>query len=149
VGATGTYGISHLTTVHPVARRLLLPGTVVFAHVPYAETDDEKGRPAVVKVTVGREVTILPGSSALSRRRFPALYVELRDLDTAGLWRPTGVRLREVTVDRIEIVHILGRLSDFDMTRLLPSPGDLFGPGGGDAARAQRQQRNERKGRTP
>jgi hypothetical protein len=89
--------------------------------VPYAEVDDEKTRPAVVKCVVGRQVIILPGFSAASRFRFPTKYVELRDLDAAGLYRPTGVRRKEVTVDRIEIIDVAGHLSDFDMAAVLPS----------------------------
>jgi len=83
--------------------------------VPFPDAEGEKTRPAVIRKVVGRDVTILPASGATSRHRFPARYAELRDLHDAGLRRPTGVRRREVTVDLIEIIGIVGMLSPADM----------------------------------
>jgi hypothetical protein len=133
-GASGTNRVPHLTTVRPVARGRLVPGAVVWAHVPFAEGDAEKTRPTVVKATVGRQVTILPASGAVSRFRFPTKYVELRDLHAAGLSWSTGVRRHEVTLDVIEIIAIVGQLSDFDMTAVLPSSCYREAARGGDAA---------------
>jgi hypothetical protein len=114
----------------------LVPGAVVWAHVPFAEIDEFKTRPAVVVEIVGREVTILPATSSSSRSGYPTEYVELRDLNAAGLNRPTGVRLRETTVDIIEIVDVVGRLSDIDRKAIL-SPVCASGEvGGRDAAAA-------------
>lgn len=122
-----------LSTVRPVARGQLRPGTVVWAHIPYAEIDAEKTRPAVIQSVKGRDVTLFPASSASSRHRFPAAYVELRDLHIAGLPRPTGVRRRQVTVDLIEIVDIAGTLGDRDRHQLL-GPPDQSCAAAGDAA---------------
>jgi hypothetical protein len=111
-----------LSTVRRIPRGQLRPGTVVWAHIPFAEVDAEKTRPAVVESVTGRDVTLLPASSASSRHRFPAEYVELRDVHTAGLRRPTGIRRRRVTVDLIEIVVIAGALGDRDRHQLLGAP---------------------------
>jgi hypothetical protein len=102
--------------------------------VPFAETDNFKTRPAVIKAIVGREVTILSASSSSSRSRYPTEYAELRDLDVAGLNRPTGVRRREITIDIIEVVVVVGRLSDIDMKSVFPSACVSGGVGGRHAA---------------
>lgn len=127
--------VPDLATVRPVAKGRLLPGVVVWAHVPFAEVETEKTRPAVIKSVSGRNVTILPASSATSRHRFPARYAELRDPRDAGLSRPTGIRRREVTVDLIEIISIIGILSDADMASVFHShPCQAASLEGGGAA---------------
>jgi hypothetical protein len=78
--------------------------------------DEDKTRPAVVKSLSDRSVVLRPVSSALSRYRFPARHTELTDPDVAGLHRPTGVQRREVTVDLIELLQIVGALSERDMS---------------------------------
>jgi hypothetical protein len=107
---------------------------MVMAHVPFAEVDAEKTRPAVVKAIVGKQVTLLPATSALFRFRFPNKYVEVRDVHATGLTRPTGIRRREVTVDVIEIIEVVGQLSDFDMPAVFPPSCRRGGADGGDAA---------------
>ena len=104
----------NFAAVRPVAKTKLQPGVVVWAHVPFEELDADKTRPAVVKAVVGRNVTLLPGTTAASRYRYPGRYYELTDLAAAGLSRETGICLEERTVDLIEIVQIIGMLADAD-----------------------------------
>jgi hypothetical protein len=103
----------------PIARNRLLPGAVVWAHIPYRERPGEKLRPAVVLGVDGRAVCLLPGYSAPSRWRFVGQYLEVTDLEGTGLLRPTGLRRRPVTVDQIEIAGKVGRLSEHDWGRVL------------------------------
>jgi hypothetical protein len=112
--------VPNLAKVCPIARGRLVPGIVVCAHVPFAEGGAWKTRPAIVKALDGWQVTVLPAYSSASRLRFPHLYVELRDLYVAGLSRPTGVRRQEVAIDVIEIIDVVGQLSDVDMRAVLP-----------------------------
>ena len=113
-----------LSTVRRVPRKRLTPGTVIWAHVPFEETEGEKTRPAVVIDLRGRDVVILPGTTAPARKRLGPRYVEVTDLDAAGLYRPTGIRLSEVVVDLIEIIDIVGTLSDPDASRILEAAID-------------------------
>ena len=108
--------LPNLTAVRPVPKARLQAGVVVWAHIPFADMDEDKTRPAVVKSLSDRSVVLLPVSSALSRYRFPARYTELTDPDVAGLHRPTGVQRRDVTVDLIELLQIVGALSQRDMS---------------------------------
>jgi len=109
----------NLTAVRPVARNQLRPGTVIWAHIPYAEIDEEKTRPAIVQSVCGHSVTVHPATTSVARRRYPNRYVELIDLTGTGLRRATGVQVRPLTIDTMEIVNIAGHLSDADHDRLL------------------------------
>lgn len=101
-----------------VPRRRLTPGTVVWAHVPFEHGEGEKLRPAVVVGCDGRGVRIRRLSSSATRLRFD-FYLDVVDLDAAGLDRPCGIDLRSSTVvDLIEVVDIVGELSDADFVRL-------------------------------
>ena len=104
-----------LAVVEPVPMNRLRLGVVVWAHIPFQHDDGEKTRPAIVVGTGGRTVDHLPVTTSPTRFGRPFDHVELCGLDAAGLERPSGVRLRAVTVDRIEIVHIVGELSDTDL----------------------------------
>ncbi len=104
-----------LAVVEAVPMNRLRLGVVVWAHVPFQHDDGEKTRPAIVVGNAGRTVDLLPVTTSATRFRRPYDHVELCDLDAAGLERPSGVRLRAVTVDRIELVHIVGELSDADL----------------------------------
>lgn len=123
--------IPNLATVRPIPRNQLQTGTVIWAHIPYAEIDDEKTRPAIVHSVNGRSVTVHPATTSVTRRRYPNRYVELIDLTGTGLRRATGVQVRPMTIDAIEIINIAGHLSDTDHDRLLEAsrhprlaPGD-------------------------
>ena len=111
---------SKLFRAKPVAASRLLPGIVVWARVPYAEVDNWKTRPAVVKNVVGRQVTLLPGTSSTSRFRFPSQYVEVAWPIDCGLTRPTGFRRQEVIVDIVEVDDIVGALDASARAALLP-----------------------------
>lgn len=113
---------AQLTVVEQVALNRLHSGVVVWAHVPFSERDDEKTRPAVVVGRKGRMVELLPVTTSLTRFRRPHQYVEVQDLDAAGLTRASGVQRRPVTVDRIEIVSVVGELSEPDLLAVLGSP---------------------------
>jgi hypothetical protein len=104
----------NLATVKRVPRNQLVSGTVVWAHVPYEDGTGEKLRPAVVVERCGRDVTILPATTSASRWRYPNNSVEVRDLAAAGLTKPTGIKMRSVTVDIIEVLSIVGRLGEAD-----------------------------------
>ncbi len=118
-------GQLQLSVVRSVARRALVPGVVVLAHVPYEdEQHTSKLRPAVVTGVAGRNVTVLPATSAESRRRYAGRHCELVDPAAAGLLRATGIRLSEVTLDLVDMVAVIGRLGTEDEERLLHCCGD-------------------------
>src|SRR4051812_12725651 len=77
-----------LSIVKPVPRSRLVAGIVVWAHVPYEDGTGEKTRPAVVLSASGHKVVVLPATTSPSRLRYPDLYVEVADLDGAGIVRP-------------------------------------------------------------
>jgi hypothetical protein len=104
-----------LAVVEAVPMNRLRLGVVVWAHVPFRDDDGEKTRPAIVVRTAGRTVELLPVTTSQARFRRPHQHVEICDLDTAGLDRPSAVQLRTITVDRIELIHIVGELSDADL----------------------------------
>lgn len=104
-----------LSAPKSVARSLLGPGVVVWAYVSFEDDDGWKSRPAVIIAVVGRLVTILPGSSAESRKRYPARYIEIQNPSAAGLRRPTGLRRAPITVDIADVIDIVGSLDDEDM----------------------------------
>jgi len=103
-----------MSIVRPVPLSRLLPGTVVWAHIPFADGTGEKSRPAVVIATESRDITLLPGTTSTRRFDLRNSYSEVIDLDAAGLNRPTGISRRPVTVDKIEIIMICGELAGDD-----------------------------------
>ena len=104
-----------LAVVEIVPMNRLRLGLVVWAHVPFQDDDGEKTRPAIVVRTADRTVELLPVTTSQARFRRPHQHVEIGDLDIAGLDRPSAAQLRTVSVDRIELVHIVGELSDTDL----------------------------------
>lgn len=117
--------VPNLASVRRIPKTQLVPGAVVWAHVPYEEDDGEKTRPAVVKGLRGRDLTLLPGTTSQSRNRFPGLYVEVEDLASAGLSRATAIRTTPVTVDIIDVINIAGELSETDAARTLGRFGQV------------------------
>jgi hypothetical protein len=117
----GKYHVSaqRLCAAKPVAKSRLGPGVVVWARVPFVDIEGWKTRPAVVKTVQGRLVSLAPGSSSASRWRFPNEFIEVTNLADSGLRRPTGFRRRDVTVDVVEVVDIVGSLADPDLEALL------------------------------
>ena len=111
--------VPRLAVVRPVAKTALTRGTVVWAHIPFEETDDYKLRPVVVSHLAGRDVTVYPGTTSDKRHRYPWGYRELTELDSAGLGRATGVRLEPITIDVIDIVTIAGALGPDDRAAVL------------------------------
>lgn len=103
-----------MSIVKPVPLSRLRPGTVVWAHIPFADGAGEKSRPAVVIATESRDITLLPGTTSTRRFDLRNSYLEVADLDTAGLTRPTGINRHPVTVDKIEIISICGELAGDD-----------------------------------
>ena len=107
-----------LTSVRAPARTRLTFGAVVWAHIPFQEEPTEKTRPAIVIELDGPSVAVLPATSAVSRLRFRDRHVEIDDLGSAGLRRPTGIRLRRVKIDVIDVIDIVGTLAFDDIDRL-------------------------------
>ena len=105
-----------LLRMQPVPRKALVPGAVVWAHVPYDDGDGAawKTRPAVVVDASGREVTLFPLTSSLLGRRRPGV-IEVRHWAEAGLTRPCSVVRRAVTLDRIDILNLVGHLHEDDL----------------------------------
>jgi hypothetical protein len=110
----------------------------VWAHVPYEDGQGEKLRPAVVVERCGRDLTILPATTSASRWRYPNSSVEVRDLAAAGLTKPTGIKVRSVTVDIIEVVDIVGRLGEADRNSVpqLSTQGRTYSFPGSTSAQA-------------
>lgn len=115
--------VPNLTVVRPVPANQLKLGAVVWAHVPYQDCDNYKTRPAVVIAADRRSVVLLPGSTSQRRLRLPGRYQELTDLASAGLSRPTGIRLQAAVVDRLELVYLCGELSGHDLAALTARVG--------------------------
>ena len=103
-----------LVQVRPVAATALVRGAVVWAQVPFRDGDGWKTRPAVVVRTVGRDVTVLPLGSSARAWRTPGV-VAIRRWVEAGLSRPCVVRGAPVTIDRMEVLDIVGHLHDDDL----------------------------------
>ena len=102
----------NLSVVKMVPRNRLMPGTVVWAHVPFDDVEDSKTRPAVVVAVRGRDVELLPVTSSESRYRYPHAYFEIDDPSTVGLDRRCAIRRRPVVVDRIDLLGVVGELDD-------------------------------------
>lgn len=109
----------NLAVVKPVPANQLTLGAVVWAHVPYEDYDGHKTRPAVVVAADRRSAVLLPGSTSGRRLQLPRRYQELTDLASAGLSRPTGIRIQPTVVDRLELVDLCGDLSDADIEALI------------------------------
>jgi hypothetical protein len=109
----------NLSRFEPVPKCRLVRGAVVWAHIPFEEGEGEKTRPAVVIERRGRNVVLKPATTSSSWRRYPHRYVEIQDIGVAGLRRPTAVRSDQVIVDLIEIVDLVGRLSEEDAVAVL------------------------------
>ena len=94
------------------SERELTPGTVIAAHVNYAdESGGWKTRPAVVLEVRLRTVYVLPITSASHRDRYPG--VEVVPGVSNGLSRVSRVQSRIVEIDRlVDVVDILGRLDN-------------------------------------
>ena len=110
-----------LRRVRPVPRTGLVPGTVVWARIPYSERPaDSKARPAIVLAVRGRDVDLLPiTSSSKESVRRSDLYVALEAWAAAGLNRPCLVCRKPVTVDIIDVTTLAGELAEPDRTRVL------------------------------
>jgi hypothetical protein len=121
VGLSGARNGSmpNLAVVKRVPRTQPVPGTVVWAHVPYEKGHGEKARPAVVVKLSGRDLTILPGTTSERRWELTDKYVEVRDRTATGLTRPTGIRNTSVTVDLIEVMSVVSRLGEVDTRSIL------------------------------
>jgi len=119
-------GVSLLGTVERVSSSRLTFGTVVWAHVPFADGTGEKTRPVVVLQSSRDDVEVLSITTAQRRLKVQGQYVEIEDLDKAGLHRPCAVRLSPVKVERIEVVSIAGRLGPKDEESLRSVAGQLL-----------------------
>jgi hypothetical protein len=105
-------GTSH-KAIKPPALSSLEAGTVVLAHVPFAERDDWKTRPAVILTVGDRAVVVQPVTSSWTRGAFGCL--ELADWSDAGLSRPCALMRRSVNLDRrLDLISVIGHLSARD-----------------------------------
>ncbi|MGN9804039.1 type II toxin-antitoxin system PemK/MazF family toxin [Micromonospora sp. L32] len=112
--------LPNMSVVRLVARTRLRPGVVVWARVPYRERDEYKIRPAVVFECRGRrDVVILPCTSSPSRYRYIGRLVELKHFGAAGLGRASAVRREAISIDLVDVLDVIGELSDFDADRVL------------------------------
>lgn len=103
--------------VQRLPRRRLRRGVVVWAHVPFSDTDDWKLRPGLVIGADAGELRLHPITSAVSRLGRDG-YLEIVDLDAVGLDRPSRANLRRVVeIPLIEAVSIAGELSLADAVR--------------------------------
>jgi len=112
-----------LTTVKPIPRNRLNPGVIVWGHIPFNDGTGEKSRPSVVVEASAHEVVLMPCTTSAKRLEHPTKYVEVEDLNTAGMVKPSAVALRLVTIPRIDLISITGELSDADTERLIDALG--------------------------
>jgi hypothetical protein len=116
----GSLGLAPVAGPRIVPRSSIVPGMVVWAHVPFEHTDSYKTRPAVVVGRQGRDVVLLPCTTS-PRRHQRRGYIEIRHWQAAGLTRPTGVRRACLTLDYLEIVGVVGSLAYEDAAAVLPA----------------------------
>ena len=112
-----------MSGVRPVAVTSLVPGVVVWAHVPAPRSSRNPVlRPAVVSGRQGRTVRLraLTASVGLVDA---AGYTVLVGWAEAGLDRPSAVFGFDVEVDRCEILEVTGELVDEDLQRCFPDAG--------------------------
>jgi hypothetical protein len=113
--------------VHDVMRvtrvqwRFLDPGTVVLARVPFDDREDYKVRPLVVLSADPDGVHGFPCTTSSARRR-TGQYVEVSDLGSAGLTRPTRARRTSVTLPLPDVVAVLGVLGPPDRHLVVQLP---------------------------
>lgn len=94
----------------------LVPGQLVEALVAYADgSGGSKRRPVVVVEVRRSEVVALPCTTQLRRQ---TSLVELRDWETAGLARPTGVLTRPVVLSGPMLLRVRGECSARDWSHL-------------------------------
>jgi mRNA-degrading endonuclease toxin of MazEF toxin-antitoxin module len=98
--------------VKPVALRNLQPGTVVYAHVPFADGTGSKARPAVVLRADTHTVDVAPITSR-DRRDHPA-YTGLSSWRGAGLSRPSFAARQVIQIPRSAVYSVVGTLTDDD-----------------------------------
>lgn len=134
--AVSTVRAPRLNTVKPVPRNQLVAGAVVWAHLPFRDGTGEKVRPAVVVSAATHEVVLLSTTTSPNRLRYPGRYVEVTDLEAAGIRHASGVALRLTTVPRIDLVDIVGGLSPGDAERVFTSLGDSGGEACGERVQA-------------
>lgn len=108
---------ARLAHVDIVARSALSVGTVLWTPVPYVECDGWKTRPAVVLDHDAFDVEVWPITTSPWRHRWSG-YVELIEWEVAGLTEPSSVQRRVVTVERREVIDVVGELSELDRARL-------------------------------
>ena len=113
--ATPQTATSRFRPLESPSRRLLRPGAVVFAHVPFDENDQAyKSRPALVVALRGDdlvEVRPITGS-----RNYQVNATPITDWAAAGLKKPSVVRAKSITLDRrLELTGYLGQLSERDL----------------------------------
>lgn len=129
-----------------VARSRLRRGTLVLARVPFVDEPEpqapgtgcrqDKLRPFVVMRVVGETVVGYPCTSASSRFNYPWLYCEVQDLASAGLARPTGVRLCGTTLRIASCVEVRGVLAADDLRMLYEPVAVRLGNGRRTAGRS-------------
>jgi len=90
----------------------LVPGKVVWVHVPFDDVDQSKTRPAIVVAERGREVELLPVTSSASRHCHPHEYVEVERPEAIGLDSKCAIGRRPVVVERNELLQIVGELDE-------------------------------------
>lgn len=108
-----------MARVEVVAMNRLRPGVVVWGHIPFADGDGEKTRPAVVITTSGSDVELLPVTTKPGWYRTNGHHIEIRNGIAAGLDRNSSVRLRPVVVDRLEVLNVVGQLTTSDLAAVL------------------------------
>lgn len=116
----GTMQAHPIMAAHRVALRFLQVGTVVLCDFPFAEVNESKYRPGIVVSRTSRDVVVLPITSSPRATRSGDLA--LIDLAAAGLEKESTVRLaNRRTLDRNNIVEVLGHLGEIDLFRVFPT----------------------------
>ena len=104
----------------PVALRFLQPGAVVLARISFSDSDDYKVRPVIIDSLTADGIRAHKCTTSLARLRRRELYVEISDLESAGLTRPTGIQREVLRITADLIVEVRGRLCGEDLAALLP-----------------------------
>lgn len=116
--------VATLRAAKPVPQRMLARGVIAYAQVPFADGTGWKSRPVVVVGVRGREVAVRPITTARRWKVAPnPAYVAIDEWEEAGLSRPSAVAPRTVTLDRMAVTGIVGRLSEADRAAVLNGTG--------------------------
>ena len=106
-----------LGAVRPIALNRLTVGTVIYAHLPFADGAGSDARPAVIVAVDGRTLTVFRIRTHRPWRHAGAPDAVIEEWMEAGLSRPSNLDRRPVTIDAAAVNSVVGELAEADRLR--------------------------------